>query len=646
MAAERETPPTSERPAWIRSRWVLLGIAGLSAAGLAAVQVLPTLEGAPYSGRSRFDSPRNVYELGQAMVDGRWGDDRLSWHAGLLGNAPRGHQRQIYQFSVAPWRAAELVWPNVTGRGSPTDRRWLGVLGAEYSLWTPSLYLGLLPLVLALATFNWRKSADVRVRFASWLVLFGVLGSLGHYGPAWLLGLGVGPDLVGMGGEVGGLYWLLCVLLPKYVAFRYPAKLFVVATLGLAMLAAVGWDRLSQSEFRRRVGWMLAGLIAASFVAYGSLGYYWPEIIARARKLPSEPLLGPFDAAGAWSDVQQGILQTLVLATVMLFLLWKRSVSNRLSHALPAALFAVLAIDLALAQRALVVLAPSELWHEPPKVLARLPSDWSDFRLYRQIGPMPARWSDESSDDRYAEVLTWDRETLWPKFPLPLRIPLVEASQTMASDEYQAVLDAGRRHMAQFNRGGMVDPYVLDLLGTRFSIIDHNEDKRLHPPAPIAEGMKLKRMPQLILRASIVHRVETIPPFRAQGNSALDHFTRDFLYPAGNERKWGEVAVVESDRPVVLPAMANPSPYSESCKIVKNEPSTVEIAATLTAPGLVVLSDVYYPGWELIRGNGRQDHVSGNPADEPGVSRRRATGGLAPHYLPVPAEQRVLGRRD
>ena len=45
-----------------------------------------------------------------------------------------------------------------------------------------------------------------------------------------------------VGDEVGGLYWLMTVVLPGYVYFRYPAKLLVIAALGLSMLAARGWD--------------------------------------------------------------------------------------------------------------------------------------------------------------------------------------------------------------------------------------------------------------------------------------------------------------------------------------------------------------------------------------------------------------------
>ena len=40
-----------------------------------------------------------------------------------------------------------------------------------------------------------------------------------------------GGDPAGLG-PLGGLYWLMTVVLPGYACFRYPAKLLVVAALG------------------------------------------------------------------------------------------------------------------------------------------------------------------------------------------------------------------------------------------------------------------------------------------------------------------------------------------------------------------------------------------------------------------------------
>ena len=46
-----------------------------------------------------------------------------------------------------------------------------------------------------------------------------------------------------------------------------------------------------------------------------------------------------------------------------------------------------------------------------------------------------------------------------------------------------------------------------------------------------------------------------------------------------------------------LPA-SDPRP-TETVKVAYPNPQRVELEATLNVPGLVILSDVYYPGWEL-----------------------------------------------
>ncbi len=49
----------------------------------------------------------------------------------------------------------------------------------------------------------------------------------------------------------------------------------------------------------------------------------------------------------------------------------------------------------------------------------------------------------------------------------------------------------------------------------------------------------------------------------------------------------------------------DPSLGDESCHVVRNDPNHVEIEAVLHSPGLVVLADIYYPGWKLeVESNG------------------------------------------
>ena len=99
---------------WPLALAVLVGLA------LSAVQVLPSVEFTRHSGRV----------AGSAV-------DRL-----LCRIEPDTHAEHAYHFSVGPWRLAEYLWPNVSGRQFPVHRRWLEVIPAEGRIWTPLALYG------------------------------------------------------------------------------------------------------------------------------------------------------------------------------------------------------------------------------------------------------------------------------------------------------------------------------------------------------------------------------------------------------------------------------------------------------------------------------------------------------------------------
>ena len=113
---------------------------------LSAVQVLPSMQWASRTDRAVFEAPRSIYEIPTVAARGRSSQQSKTWQLtgrGLFGEPQPGtHQHHIYDFSVAPWRAAECVWPNISGRTFPTNQRWTSVLPTEGRVWTPSALHG------------------------------------------------------------------------------------------------------------------------------------------------------------------------------------------------------------------------------------------------------------------------------------------------------------------------------------------------------------------------------------------------------------------------------------------------------------------------------------------------------------------------
>ena len=170
----------------------------------------------------------------------------------------------------------------------------------------------------------------------AWLTavtLVGLAASLGKYGgPLWWVRWGpfasaLGPHdpLLGqprpdhfLPDGTGSPYGLLSTLLPGFGSFRYPSKLLTFMAAGLAVLAGLGWDRVTQEEAQsrrlRRLG--LAGLmislvgLVCAWAARGTAVAYLTRASHRTRcsarrqlPAPGQRLSGPWPTA--WSSSPQ-----------------------------------------------------------------------------------------------------------------------------------------------------------------------------------------------------------------------------------------------------------------------------------------------------------------------------------------------------
>ena len=112
---------------------------------------------------------------------------------------------------------------------------------------------------------------------------------------------------------VGGVYWLMSVLLPKYFAFRYPAKLFVVASLAFCLLAGRAVDRdhlLSRLKIKSAV------TVAFAITAFGLFAVLGVPAI---KLLPGDSvnattMFGPFRVNEAIACVFFSLAHLLVLS--------------------------------------------------------------------------------------------------------------------------------------------------------------------------------------------------------------------------------------------------------------------------------------------------------------------------------------------
>ncbi len=557
-----------------RGRGLLaLAGAGVLALGLAAVQVVPTQQLVALSTRSEAPYPRNVWEV-PLKYDRLGKEHPAGGFALLLARTyylhPE-HMRHIYQFSLAPWRLGELLWPGISGDYHPDSVRWMRLRNWEDRAWTLSLYLGGLTLVCALAAFRLRRGR-LRRRWLAWLVLLATLASFGSYAPGWVGRLiweprGGNPFQYPLGDGFGGLYWLLVVGVPKYVQFRYPAKWFTLATLGLALLAAQGFDGLMASaRFRRRV--LCTGLVL--LVASGLAIWAWKSWFVfpphgLAQDKATRRLFAYQDEEGV-KLLHRQVLGAIVYGVVMLLAGWAvlRLLPRRWW---PVVVLLLLGADLAVTQRRLVYTVPARVFAPakltifapgtaPNPAAVRLSTDsfmWFTSvpaprglpsRLFRVRTHFPLDWSISPRG------VATEREALFPKWNLLYRVSVFESFQTLE-------IAAWRKWYAKMTESATFPMFV---------------DSSKGPPqwryplapcwlAPLPSGVDLK----------------------AQAGEPL---------PAAQDL--GEL-------PQALPAGQG------QAQVVFFRPGHMECCMRLHQPAVLVLPWQHYPGWQAWR----IDHLGG-----------------------------------
>ena len=415
----------TEKPRWPPVLHLVLLVIFTSA--LSAVQLLPTMEWARYSDRANSDVPMNI------------------WHGdfGALVNLPdRPPVSDVYQFSQEPWSLLGLIYPNFFGCDAPINTRWSAAFAGAERIWTPSNYFGCLAFMLAVSGFTlWRGGAKspfkvsgqgraVRV-WLSWIAVWFGIASFGWYGVGWLLtelGWTMPQGEEGtFNHPVGGLYWLMVSVLPKYCLFRYPAKLMVVSCLALSVLAGVS---LKPRGIRRlgKLAW-LAGAVGIC----GAIFMFTPQAAVSLQLCQRTSLFGPFQIDQSWNLILVSLLSTIGCCGLAIYFARCCRIGNAFqgrirSSYLLGGIVLLLAIELTIHNR--WMLHPIDA-----AVMTQTTTTETAIRELKQQRPPHQRSSalsvsvlktnfendrffTESSNHRIAELATWRRETLFPKMHL------------------------------------------------------------------------------------------------------------------------------------------------------------------------------------------------------------------------------------
>jgi hypothetical protein len=502
------------------------------------------------------------------------------------------------------------------------------------------------------------------------------------------------------GGEVlpasgdGSFYGFLAAFLPGLRLFRLPYKLLTFATLAIAVLAGMGWDRLAAGAIRRRavaISIVLLVLSAIMLVIVGGLREQLLAAVAR-RSQPGNSVLGPLDVPGAVKGLLGALIHGLMALAATLLIATRRPDGQR--HA-GLIVLAFLTIDLAWANARLVITIPQADFERVPACVHAIrtaeqanPAQ-GPFRVHRLEPWVPAGWSAVGSAQRLRDLIDWEIDTLQPRFGLLHGVSylLYDESKTGRADydrffepafrtvDGQAAMALGvepGRRVLWYPRG------AFDLWGARYFILPsypggwternrsyaafvertdliYPDPGSMEGPAHRAErqqwletrDVQVRRNRTAFPRAWVVHGAHLVRPLDVPGGAAwtalMARIHRESEptpddRPSSSTPRLRAVAYIETDRPEQLrPYLPGSPPDDAEVVTVRNEsPTRIVLEARLSEAGLVILADPFDAGWRLT--------IDGtpSPALRANLLMRAAAVPAGPHVLIYTYEPRTL----
>jgi len=497
-------------------------------------------------------------------------------------------RRLVYLFTcclVAVLLAAVVLLPALELTRHSARAAWDYQQTVGYSL-SPAQWIGLLiPGFFGRGPqFHWGLWPRVEVGYLGVLPLILALLAMMRGRPrrVWaLLGLAVVTFLIAL-----GIYSLphgwLTRLVPGFGQFRAPARLVLVMDFGLAALAALGLDALLRSRgdegaaFRRV--FRLTAWAAGATCAVGLPLAYFALITGQDR---SPEVFSRISVA----TIAVAIFAALLLASLALL------AARRYGWAGPRilGLLAVVLIFFDLASTGayndLGQTDPTGAF-EHPEIVSFLRNDSDRFRIDARTG-IDQLWQPDAA-------ILHGLDDVWGVVN-----PLVLA-------DYERYWEGV----------GSRSSLLYDLLNARYVIarkdvaLDWDKFEMAFDGDP---ELNVYRNRSALPRAFLVHQAVGVP----------DHEAAWAAVHAPGFDPATEV-VVEGEAPLLAPAVG-----PEEVEIVTYGPNEIVVEVEASAPGVLVLSEVFYPGWRVMEEGGGQGTVQRvnyafrAAAVEPGTARLR-----------------------
>lgn len=213
-------------------------------------------------------------------------------------------------------------------------------------------------------------------------------------------------------------------------------------------------------------------------------------------------LFGPLDAEGAISGLTLTFSQTLVVLAIALACFRLARSRNQTttnwaaSRLLPISIVLLTALDVAVANRWMLAEVNPAVFETPTEVgkqLAQLKSEYPQTlpRIYRSFNVQARNqtWPQETSPSRLEEIVTWQRETLFPKQHFEHEVALLGSFGSVWPSHYRYLTNSlGAEHAEK--------GYLLNPAPTRYRLAGQMANERttdslsLKPETLLAKGVE------------------------------------------------------------------------------------------------------------------------------------------------------------
>ncbi|MDR2762692.1 MAG: YfhO family protein [Planctomycetaceae bacterium] len=396
------------------------------------------------------------------------------------------HSDSIERFSFHPLRVLEFLFTGIGGKLCPVNAGIFAAFLKEKNLWTPSAYLGLLPAIFALcAIISVLISAIVRFRcrrFSKQIRYKMILAAI------IILTFFLFASF-------GGNFFVYSVLrkFPIYNSFRYPSKLLVFAAVGISFLSAVGFDTFRLNRRFAKLTIIMLRIIVTIYIVFVIFVCFngFP-------KFESHPLFGLFDAEKARNHLIVSVIIVTIIVILVEFnyryifidcvnksrLALRRKISGWI-------LVIIVTVDLFVVNSWMMISTPFSRNDTKSLTLKLIESDTNDLlaikavdggsrnfpiRVYRDYPfRYPSRFM-ESSLDRFEEIISWEKLTLYPRYSFLAKVGLSNVRGSVMHKDYYAAMSqvsAERKIVENRDAAGLFESH-LEQLGVKYIIAERD----------------------------------------------------------------------------------------------------------------------------------------------------------------------------